>query len=169
MTTRRAGLVYHTNPYDTLPSWYRVFGQNSGTAIFSRHPILNARSAVFGRGEAVNYKGFTAAEVSLGEASALFVCTHFEARNANIKRSQMKQLSDELLPLVSNVRYPAIVCAMCRIYSFRDMSSSSLFRICAGNTFQTARASALVVISTYALKRKHKADTIPTTAHFKSL
>jgi hypothetical protein len=27
----------------------------------------------------------------------------------------------------------------------------------------------LVVISTYALKRKHKADTIATTAHFKSL
>ena len=105
VTTRRLGLVYHTNPYHTLPSWRRVFGQNSGTAIFSRHPILKARSAVFDRHEAVTHKGFTAAEVSLGASSALFVCTHFESRNANSKRCQMKQLCDALMPLASNVRF----------------------------------------------------------------
>jgi hypothetical protein len=96
---------------------FQFFGQNSGTCIFSRHPIVQAHSVVFKRvkltTEVLNKKGFVAAEIAIGNASALFVTTHFDSKDADSKKSQLKQLGDQL-SLTSSLEHNVRVAACCK-------------------------------------------------------
>ena len=100
---------YHTNPYDTLPSFRQFFGQNSGTCIFSRHPIRASRSVVFDSHETLTNKGFTAACVAVQSATILFVSTHFDSRDPDSKRAQWQQLGDALSPHLAHVSAAAVL------------------------------------------------------------
>ena len=61
----------------------------------------------------LNKKGFVAAEIAIGNASALFVTTHFDSKDAKSKKSQLEQLGDEL-SLTSSPAPNVRVAACCK-------------------------------------------------------
>jgi hypothetical protein len=65
---------------------------------------------VFNRSEKLNNKGFAAAEICLGASNALFVSTHFDAKDGGNKAAQLLQLGKALSSLPANVRFSQLFC-----------------------------------------------------------
>jgi endonuclease/exonuclease/phosphatase family metal-dependent hydrolase len=104
---RHVGLEYHTDPMETLPA---VYGQNTGTVIFSRFPLLATESHVFHKtAEGFNNKGFVAGRVAVevGDGrtrDVLLVSTHLDARSWLAKESQIGQVAEYVATQRNNAR-----------------------------------------------------------------
>ena len=97
---QRAGLPFATDPSPSLHH-ERLFGQNSGVAIFSRWPITAEVSVDLATSERNNTKGFVMATVNTLQGPVRFLCTHLDSRSDTARRRQVMQISDYLTGLAS--------------------------------------------------------------------
>lgn len=90
----RLGLVHASDPRASLP---RFFGQNSGLAIFSRHPLHpepGATSLFRSSRERFNRKGVECARVAWSPGASLMLCaTHFDAHSPRTQEAQLGELN----------------------------------------------------------------------------
>ena len=103
----RAGLVYHSTP-----SAAGVCGQNSGVAIFSRHPLVRCQCFRFEHSaEWANRKGFVVADAQLGSRIIRVVSAHLDARDWVAKKTQLAQIAKRLDALeAQNPATSVLVC-----------------------------------------------------------
>lgn len=91
-----AGYVYHSDLAYNLPV---LMGQNSGTAIFSKHPIIDWKGHTFSAyslKDSLNAKGFVQTSVNVGEQYLHFFSTHLDSSKAgDVKKSQVGTERDE--------------------------------------------------------------------------
>lgn len=106
----QGGYVHHSDPCDSLRA-DRTIGQNSGVAIFSRHPLESVESVDFEcTAERSNTKGFVVADVRRDGRLVRVVSAHLDARDWTAKSSQITQLADYLVRKASVVKAETVVC-----------------------------------------------------------
>ena len=98
----KAGFKYRTSLIDGVP-YLRLFGQNSGNAVFSRYPITYAKNGGFSSWslrEVLNKKGFVIADLSVGGCTVRVASLHTDASpDKSVRLSQLRQVLDELSKL----------------------------------------------------------------------
>ena len=104
-----AGLEHHTDPRGSLrPD--RWLGQNSGVAIFSRHPLEACEAVDFeATAEAANTKGFVVADVRVRCRTVRLVSAHCDARDWPAKAAQIAQLALHLASRQAEVPCDAVL------------------------------------------------------------
>jgi endonuclease/exonuclease/phosphatase family metal-dependent hydrolase len=93
---RKAGLVHCTDPTASLHG-DRLWGQNSGVVIFSRHRVHSCRNVDFAfTSEGNNTKGFVAVTVESSSGMLRFVCAHLDSRSLTSQQRQVQQLVEQV-------------------------------------------------------------------------